>query len=195
MKRIFVILALVSMTQAATAEPHQAHISKYAGQEKRPIKSLSADDIAELQRGGGWGLAKAAELNGVPGPIHLLEMREEIRLSEKQISEITQLFDDMKREAIEHGNRLIALERSLDTQFRDGTVTRDILQESLRAIAETRMNLRFAHLSTHLKTPAILTREQLARYTLLRGYDIDDPCAAVPDGHDAAMWRKHNGCR
>lgn len=183
------------MTQVVTAEPHHAHISKYAGQEKRPIKSLSADDIAELQRGGGWGLAKAAELNGVPGPIHLLEMQEEIRLSEKQISEITQLFDDMKMEAIEHGNRQIALEKALDTQFRDGSVTRDTLQESLRAIAETRMHLRFAHLSTHLKTPAILTREQLARYTLLRGYNIDDPCTAVPDGHDAAMWRKHNGCR
>ena len=53
--------------------------SKYKGQEHRDIKSLSTDDIAELQRGGGWGLAKAAELNGVPGPVHLLEMEKEIK--------------------------------------------------------------------------------------------------------------------
>jgi hypothetical protein len=28
---------------------------------------------------------------------------------------------------------------------------------------------------------------------VLRGY-AEDPCLAVPEGHDAAMWRKHNGC-
>ena len=49
--------------------------SPYAGQESRRIKSLSEQDIAELRAGRGWGLAKAAELNGMPGPAHLLELR------------------------------------------------------------------------------------------------------------------------
>ena len=38
--------------------------------------------------GKGWGLAKAAELNGVPGPVHLMEMKEEIDLSAEQIRAI-----------------------------------------------------------------------------------------------------------
>ena len=46
----------------------ESYRSPYAGQENRQIKSLSANDIQELKRGGGWGLAKAAELNGLPGP-------------------------------------------------------------------------------------------------------------------------------
>ena len=63
------------------ATPHKLQ-SNYVGQEKRQIKTLSQDDIYDLQNGNGWGLAKAAELNGVPGPKHLLEMKEEIKLTD-----------------------------------------------------------------------------------------------------------------
>lgn len=48
--------------------------SIYAGEKTRLIKTLSEQDLEEIARGGGWGLARAAELNGVPGPTHLLEL-------------------------------------------------------------------------------------------------------------------------
>ena len=63
---------------------HGSAPSDYAGQETRLIKSLSEDDLEEIARGGGWGLARAAELNGVPGPTHLLELADEIGLTEQQ---------------------------------------------------------------------------------------------------------------
>ena len=44
----------------------------YAGQQARAIKALSDDDIAALRKGEGMGVAKAAELNGYPGPAHVL---------------------------------------------------------------------------------------------------------------------------
>src|SRR5215469_14793256 len=47
----------------------------YAGQEARTIKALSDDDIAALRKGEGMGMAKAAELNGYPGPVHVLALR------------------------------------------------------------------------------------------------------------------------
>jgi len=76
----FVILAiLVFFTLPAQSETG-AH-SQYSGQENRDIKSLSPADIDKLQRCSVWGLAKAAELNGVPGPAHLLELKDEIPLS------------------------------------------------------------------------------------------------------------------
>ncbi|MCP4935580.1 MAG: hypothetical protein GY927_15590, partial [bacterium] len=81
-------LALAMSSPIALAQTSGDHVSKYAGQEKRMIKSLSADDIAELQKGAGWGLAKAAELNGVPGPAHLLELKHEIVLTPEQIEKI-----------------------------------------------------------------------------------------------------------
>ena len=75
---------LLSVSTSVTADNHTSkYASKYVGQETRKIKSLSADDIAELTKGGGWGLAKAAELNGYPGPAHILEMGSKIGLNEK----------------------------------------------------------------------------------------------------------------
>jgi hypothetical protein len=80
------VLVLLLVAAFAFSAADHSHKSKYAGEEKREIKSLSAADIEELQNGKGWGLAKAAELNGVPGPVQLLEMKEEIDLSAEQIT-------------------------------------------------------------------------------------------------------------
>lgn len=201
MKRVVVTIVL-AVALAQSAFPSQARAaggshpqaSKYAGQEKRPIKSLSEEDIAELKRGGGWGLARAAELNGVPGPAHLLEMKEQIKLSAEQVSKITAIFQAMKARAVTLGIELIRLERELEAHFRDRTITDTVLQSSLEAIAEVRKDLRYTHLSAHLKTPLILSETQITRYNALRGYSAADPCGNVPAGHDAAMWRKHNGC-
>ena len=193
--RIAAITILISMTATvAYAAGSHDHASPYRGEEKRQIKSLSAADIDELSRGGGWGFAKAAELNGVPGPAHLLELKDDIPLKPGQVTAIQALYQDMNAEARTEGARLIALERALDRRFRENTVTEAILERSLREIGEVRSSLRFIHLKTHLKTPAILTAEQIERYNQLRGYGTASPCDAIPNGHDAALWRQHNGC-
>ena len=75
---IFFISPIIVLAQSLS------HKSKYVGEEQRKIKSLSADDISELKKGGGWGLAKAAELNGVPGPVHILQMEKQIGLTDLQ---------------------------------------------------------------------------------------------------------------
>nr|WP_321458157.1 hypothetical protein [uncultured Cohaesibacter sp.] len=169
--------------------------SKYAGQEKRDIKSLSDDDIAELRRGGGWGLAKAAELNGVPGPTHLLELKDKIPLDAEQVEKLQALYDKMTEEAKAQGESFISLEAKLNEEFRSGIINDGLLQTSLGYIEEARRKLRYIHLSAHLQTLKILTTEQIAQYNHLRGYDaMDDVCANVPEGHDATLWRKHNDC-
>ena len=179
---------------AQASDTQHSHTSKYAGQENRTIKSLSPDDIAELKRGGGWGLAKAAELNGVPGPVHLLEMKNDIPLDDTQVSAISKIFEQMKAQAIQQGERLIALERKLESHFQNRTITDTVLRSSLDAIAEARKELRYIHLATHLKTPEILSQDQVKKYNALRGYSNPDPCANIPKGHDAELWHKHNGC-
>jgi len=177
----------------APAFAQHAHPSPYAGQDRQEITSLSAADIEELRRGGGWGLAKPAEFNGAPGPAHLLEMKEEIRLRPDQVEQITSIFKRMQGEAIAAGEELIELERKLDVMFRERKAERESLLALLRQIGEVRARLRFVHLVTHLETPAILTREQIETYNRLRGYG-QASCGAVPAGHDPVMWRKHHGC-
>ncbi len=195
MRHFSIPVALIAgIAFAGNAQAQQNHASKYAGQEFRAIKSLSQDDIDELRRGGGWGLAKAAELNGVPGPAHLLELKDEIPLTPDQVGQISAIFADMKKAAIAAGEKLIALETGMEDHFSAGTMTDVILRDFIDRISSTRAQLRYIHLSTHLQTPKILSQDQIARYNALRGYGGDDPCANVPQGHDAAMWRKHNGC-
>lgn len=193
----FITAIAVAAPLIASEPSHQSpktHASPYAGEEIRRIKSLSVEDIDELRNGRGWGLAKVAELNGMPGPAHLLEMRTEIGLTPAQVVDIEALFVHMKTSATALGERLIALETDLNDAFARGDIGRDVLAAKLDAIGSVRTQLRLTHLETHLATPKILRPEQITAYNRLRGYGASDACEAVPVGHDPAMWRKHNGC-
>lgn len=169
-KILFLILFLLPVSTAQAMDSHASHMSKYKGQENRAIKSLSSRDIEELQQGGGWGFAKAAELNGIPGPSHLLQMKEKIGLSDQQIKEISILYNDMKSKAMPLGIKLIDRERMLEAHFSAGTITDALLRSILSDIAKIRKELRYTHLAAHLKTPQILDKEQIAKYNSLRGY-------------------------
>lgn len=170
MKRIVVASAILFSCLALSSRAADFVPSPYASEESRAVKSLSAEDIAELRRGGGWGLARAAELNGMPGPIHLLELKDDIPLTREQVSAITTVYERMREAAIAEGEHFIAAERALDDAFRAGTVTEESLRTLLAEVARSRARLRFIHLSAHLETPALLTHDQIARYDALRGY-------------------------
>ena len=186
---LFLILILTPLSTFSAAD--HSYKSKYAGEEKREIKSLSETDIEELKNGKGWGLAKAAELNGMPGPAHLLEMKDEIDLSANQVWAIEDLYNNMKQEAIPLGLELIELERELNNHFANRTITYELLGVLLERVAQVQKKLRYVHLLTHLKTPDILIPEQIASYNKLRGYSSDEPCENIPKGHDPVMWEKH----
>ena len=105
MNRISIVLTLLALSGAASGQaPHGKH-SPYAGEESRAVKSLSPEDIAELRRGGGWGLARTAELNGMPGPVHLLELKDEIALTPEQVEAIVGIYERMRARAIAEGER------------------------------------------------------------------------------------------
>lgn len=180
---LFLVLTLMLLSGQTIAE--SGHRSPYAGQETRAIKSLSAQDIDDLRNGRGWGLAKAAELNGVPGPAHLLELRKEIGLTPRQVAQVEALYRAMKAKATGLGVRLIELERGLNESFANRTVTQASLESQLTAIADVQKALRLTHLETHLRTPAILTGRQITAYNRLRGYGDHNPCGDGHGGHGA----------
>ncbi|WP_188909178.1 hypothetical protein [Salinarimonas ramus] len=178
----------VALAQSGSASP-----SPYAGFETREIKSLSETDIEELRSGGGWGLALPAELNGVPGPAHLLELRDQIPLSAEQVTAIEEIYETLLVEAAAAGERLIEAEAAIEDAFRTGGFDDATLRELIADAESARAELRYIHLSRHLSTPPLLSARQVARYNVLRGYGVD-PCSNVPEGHNAAMWRRHNNC-
>src|SRR6187200_1085444 len=136
----------------------------YAGMQARPLKALSGEELADLRNGRGMGLALAGELNGYPGPKHVLELARELILTEAQRARTQELFDAMKAEAVPLGQQLIAAESDLDRQFSGRTITPVTLAAATAAIGTTQGTLRATHLKYHLAMMEVLTPEQIRRY-------------------------------
>jgi hypothetical protein len=162
--KFWISAALVLTSAAASAQ------QPYAGMQTRPVKALSEQQTADLRAGRGMGLALAAELNGYPGPLHVLELADQLELTADQRTRVRQLFDAMKAEAIPVGTRLIEQEAELDRLFASRAITADRLKSVTSSIAETQGALRDTHLKYHLSTAALLSQHQMQRYAQLRGY-------------------------
>lgn len=189
------LLLGLSMCLPLSSLAQHSHVTQtpYAGMQSRAIKSLSDNDINELRRGGGWGLALAAELNGMPGPAHLLELKDKIPLASDQVAKTQALLVAMRKAAILTGERLIAAEKALEDAFATGQVDEPSLRRLLADAESARSELRFIHLSQHDKTVQFLKPEQIKRYNILRAY-AEDPCKNIPAGHNPEMYKRHMGC-
>ena len=161
------LVAICLVSQPAAAD---AVRSAYVGQQSRDIKALSGEDIAALHNGDGMGLAKAAELNGYPGPRHVLAMVRELRLGKNQAAQVTAIRDRMSAAARPLGDELIDRERGLDQLFAQREATPERLLAATAAIGNIQGRLRAVHLAAHLETRAVLSTEQIAEYDKLRGY-------------------------
>ena len=148
---------------------HDVH-APYAGQQSRQVASLSASDIDDLSLGKGWGLARPAELNGYPGPLHVLELADDLGLSGKQRDAAQRSFERMQSKARELGHALIAAEAGIDTLFKQSAADPETLNARLAVAGELRSKLRATHLLAHLEVTPVLTAEQRATYKRLRGY-------------------------
>ncbi|MGE0063943.1 MAG: Spy/CpxP family protein refolding chaperone [Xanthobacteraceae bacterium] len=164
--RSLVVLAVAFVPAFAAADTPRP----YAGFEARPIKALSEQQISDLRAGRGMGFALAAELNGYPGPVHVLDLADKLGLDAAQRARMQALFDAMKAEAVPLGETLIAQEVALDRAFSSRTVTEASLSDALSQIGRTQAALRNTHLKYHLETRALLSAHQIALYGALRGY-------------------------
>ena len=167
MKMWPVVASVILVAAAAHAQ------TPYAGMQARAIKALSEQQVGDLRAGRGMGLALAAELNGYPGPSHVLELADRLELTATQRSEVQRLFDSMKAEAMPLGAKLIEQEADLDRQFAGRTVTAESLKAATAAVAATHGVLRETHLKYHLSTAALLNPTQMVKYAELRGYGAE----------------------
>jgi Spy/CpxP family protein refolding chaperone len=144
--------------------------SPYKGHEHDAIKALSEQQTEDYLDGKGMGFAKAAELNHYPGPVHVLEFADQLRLSAEQRDRVLHLMKSHRAEAKAIGAKRVEAERSLEMLFRSASVDQAALERAARQAAALEGEYRLAHLETHRRMRALLTDEQVARYDQLRGY-------------------------
>jgi Spy/CpxP family protein refolding chaperone len=176
LRALVLVLAACAFAVSVHAD---APTTPYAGQQTRRIKALSPEDVAALLNAEGMGMAKAAELNGYPGPAHVLTLAKELKLTSAQQQQFQAIYDRMKAGAKPLGAELVERERVLDQLFATGEITFDGLAAATVEIGETQGRLRSVHLAAHLDTRRVLNPDQIALYEHLRGYG--DP--ATPSRH------------
>ena len=119
-------------------------------------------------------MALAAEMNGYPGPAHVLEWADALQLTPGQRHETSSLVAQMKGQARSLGEEVIQAEAALDTLFSSGrTVDDAALTDAVDKAASAHGRLRAAHLRYHVTMANLLTAEQRSRYNRLRGYTED----------------------
>ncbi len=167
------------------------------------IKALPAAQQQALLEGRGMGMAKAADLNGYPGPRHVLALAAELALSKDQRERTEALLAAMQDDAKALGAQLVEEERKLDRLFADGLASRDGMLSILNRISSLQGSLRARHLEAHLAQRDVLDADQLARYRELRAATRGaepgrhrmhgsggEGCGAVDH---AAMHARHHG--
>lgn len=175
MSKFLITLAACAATGAMAQ--HHSHsptaptpTSSYAGEEAREIKALSPQEQRAWLDGQGMGLARPAELNGFPGPMHVLELAAQLELTTQQQETTRRLMERHKAEARSLGAELVAAERRLDEAFRTRQVTPAQVDLLTQRIGELQSRIRASHLKTHLEQTALLRPAQVAAYDRLRGY-------------------------
>lgn len=162
-------LALIGAATPLTAQ-HQHHMrSAYAGAGSDTVKTLTPQEVAGLLGGEGMGLARPAELNGYPGPRHVLDMADSLALTPEQVERTEAVFQAMHDRAVEIGRAIVDAEKGLDAGFAEGADPA-VLQDRVTELARLRGELRWIHLRAHFETAEILTLHQRHTYDRLRGY-------------------------
>jgi Spy/CpxP family protein refolding chaperone len=134
----------------------------------RRMAALQREIDAVLADGRGAGLAFAADQNGYPGPLHVLELTRELAITAEQEARMRGLFDAMLREARARAGRLAAAEARLARLFADRAADQVTVRAAVQDAEAARREVRLVHLFAHLQTHDVLTETQRQKYHELR---------------------------
>ncbi|RCV86824.1 Spy/CpxP family protein refolding chaperone [Billgrantia montanilacus] len=127
-----------------------------------------------LRLGRGMELSLPAELNGHPGPMHVLELADALNLSEEQRERVELVFERMRERPSSLGEQVIESERELDRLFADGRAMLEEIERLTDQTARRWGQLRTAHLEYHLYMLKVLDEEQILRYSHLGRHGSGD---------------------
>ena len=127
-------------------------------------EACSAEFDKVVGEGRGFGLAFAADQNGYPGPLHVLELKDRLKLTADQEAKAQALLHAMFVESKPKSARLLEAEAKLRRLFADRAADDAAVRATVAEVERARSEVRLVHLLTHLKTRELLTEDQRRIY-------------------------------
>ena len=127
-------------------------------------EACSAEFDKVVGEGRGFGLAFAADQNGYPGPLHVLELKDRLKLTADQEAKAQALLHAMFVESKPKSARLLEAEAKLRRLFADRAADDAAVRAAVAEVERARSEVRLVHLLTHLKTRELLTEDQRQIY-------------------------------
>ena len=163
MLRLILLALLLTLALPAAAQEEAAEPAAAETTDARPTGLMPRQERM-LREGRGMGQARAAELNGYPGPMHVMQQADALELSDEQRAATAQLVARVREQAPAVGARILTAEAELNAMFADGSVNRETMEAKLAEIADLTAELRAVHMNAHLDQAALLTEAQKAAY-------------------------------
>jgi Spy/CpxP family protein refolding chaperone len=117
-----------------------------------------------VRDGRGFGMAFVADQQGYPGPLHVLELKDRLRLSRDQEVKAQALLAAMFAESRPKSARLLDAEVKLRRLFATGRPDEAAVRTAVTEVEMARADVRLVHLMFHLKMRDALTDEQRRIY-------------------------------
>ena len=133
-----------------------------------PHQMLAQTCTTEFEKtvgeGRGFGMAFAADQQGYPGPLHVLELKDRLKLTADQEAKVQAMLAAMFAESKPKGARLLESEAKLRQLFAGGRADEAAVRAAVLEVEKARTEVRLVHLLSHLKTREVLTDEQRRLY-------------------------------
>ena len=117
-----------------------------------------------VRDGRGFGMAFVADQQGYPGPLHVLELKDRLRLSSDQEAKAQALLAAMFAASRPKSARLLNAEARLRQLFAAGRPDEAAVRTAVGEVEMARADVRLVHLMFHLEMRDALTDEQRRVY-------------------------------
>jgi len=169
MKRAAIVLALaVMITLVRFGDADAQHGAGHAGASALPhhalVQTYEKAFEQNVAEGRGFGMAFAADQNGYPGPLHVLELKDRLKLTTDQEAKMHAMLAAMFAESKPKSARLLESEAKLRQLFAGSRADEAAVKAAVTEVEKARTEVRLVHLLTHLKTREVLTDEQRRLY-------------------------------
>ncbi len=171
--------AVPALSQPTGGRPGLARFIPYATADGDTTYGLSEQQAQRLLTGRGMGLARPAEMNGYPGPMHVLDLADELALTPEQQQQAHSIRERVMTEAPMLGRQIVEKELALDQLFRSGSADATRIDELTHKIGRLRAELRAIHLQAHLVMQRALAVDQIRTYMTARSHPL--PTRLYPD--------------